>query len=139
MGTKPIALVAAVSRENGIESANLFERSVNSQKFIQFLEDLVQGYQPEQLVVFMDNLTVHHSKLVQQFMKDRNIGVLFNVLYSPEYNPIELVFNLIKQSFKKYRLEAISQGKIKGFQSLIRKAIQNVDQEQVQYICQRVC
>ncbi len=139
MGTKPIALVAAVSRENGIESANLFERSVNSQKFIQFLEDLVQGYQPEQLVVFMDNLTVHHSKLVQQFMKDRNIGVLFNVPYSPEYNPIELVFNLIKQSFKKHRLEAISQGKKKGFQSLIRTAIQNVDQEQVQYICQRVC
>jgi DDE superfamily endonuclease len=60
MGTKPIALVAGVSRENGIETANLFERSVNSQKFIQFLEDLVQGYQPEQLVVFMDNLTVHH-------------------------------------------------------------------------------
>jgi transposase len=58
--------------------------------------------------VFLDNLSVHHSKIVRQFMKDKELEVLFNVPYSPDYNPIENVFNILKQKFKKLRMSAIS-------------------------------
>ena len=75
----------------------------------------------------MDNLTVHHSKLVQSFIKEHHIECIFNVPYSPEYNPIELVFNLLKQSFKKLRLEAISKNKKRGFKNLVKDAIASLD------------
>ena len=41
-------------------------------------------------------------------MKDNDVEVLFNVPYSPDYNPIEKVFNILKQKYKKLRLSAIT-------------------------------
>jgi transposase len=60
-------------------------------------------------------------------MEEQKIETLFNVPYSPEYNPIELVFNVLKQSFKKLRLKAISEGKKQGYQAMVNQAIRNMD------------
>ncbi len=70
MSMKPIALVAGVSREKGIEYTASFERSVNSDKFVSFLEGLIKPYKPGEVVLFLDNLSVHHSKIVRQYMKE---------------------------------------------------------------------
>ncbi len=88
--------MAGVSREKGVEHTATFERSVNSDKFVKFLEQLTSPYKAGEVVLFLDNLSVHHSKIVQQYMKDNQLEALFNVPYSPDYNPIENVFNLLK-------------------------------------------
>ena len=40
----------------------------------------------------MDNCNVHHSKKVAKFLEENGISAIFNVPYSPEYNPIERVW-----------------------------------------------
>ena len=48
------------------------------------------------LALFMDNLAVHRHREVQLEYEKLNIIPIFNVAYSPEFNPIEAVFSKVK-------------------------------------------
>ena len=45
-------------------------------------------------VVLIDNVAFHHSKIVKQYARDRNIHLLYVPPYSPWFNPVEGVFSI---------------------------------------------
>ena len=49
----------------------------------------------------MDNLPVHTSDEAKKTMRELGFRWIFNVPYSPQYNPIEMVFSKVKQRFKR--------------------------------------
>lgn len=51
----------------------------------------------------MDNLSVHVSGDSKDEMKRLGLRYAYNVSYEPKYNPIEMVFNIIKKNFKTLR------------------------------------
>ena len=51
----------------------------------------------------MDNLNVHTCDKSTGKMKELGMKYVFNVSYSPEFNPIEFVFSKLKNKFKKLR------------------------------------
>ena len=57
------------------------------------------------MVIYMDNLRVHMTKAVRETYEKLNIKPIFAPFYSPEYNPIEFVFSILKQKVKKMRLK----------------------------------
>lgn len=87
---RPVALIGGISSERGLEHYSIFENSVNSDKFIEFLNGLADKLAGSKAVLFMDNLRVHHAKRVKEHMEKLGIAVIFNTPYSPENNPIEL-------------------------------------------------
>ena len=56
----------------------------------------------------MDNLSSHTSERSKQAMRDRGFRWVYNVPYSPEYNPIEFVFSQIKRTFKTLRAKKLT-------------------------------
>jgi transposase len=50
--------------------------------------------------ILMDNAIIHRTVEVKEFLKDNNIKTIYNVPYSPQFNPIELVINVIKGHVK---------------------------------------
>ena len=55
--------------------------------------------------ILLDNARIHHAIIVKDYLKTRlQLNLVFNVPYSPEYNPIERVFNDIKCNLKKNKL-----------------------------------
>ena len=52
----------------------------------------------------MDRLAVHKSKEVKELWNKLNIKPMFNVSYSPEFNPIEAVFSKVNALFNQQRL-----------------------------------
>ena len=56
------------------------------------------------LALFMDNLSVHKTERIRALYKSLNIKPLFNIPYSPEFNPAEACFSIVKNHFKKKRL-----------------------------------
>ena len=58
----------------------------------------------------MDNLSVHRSNAVKWRMDEMSIPYIFGPPYSPDFNPIELVFSIAKRELKKERLKAILNG-----------------------------
>ena len=55
-------------------------------------------------VLFMDNASIHKSREVKKHYLDLSITTVFNVAYSPEFNPIEAVFSKVKRLFNHQRL-----------------------------------
>ena len=64
----------------------------------------------EDICVYMDNLSVHRSREVRDRMDELSIPYIFSPPYSPDYNPIEMVFSMFKSEMKVKRLAAILKG-----------------------------
>ena len=56
------------------------------------------------IALFCDQLAVHKSKEVKPVYLSTNITPVFNVGYSPEFNPIEAMFSKVKSLFNRQRL-----------------------------------
>ena len=87
-----LTLVLAISSER-IVHFKLMEGSCNSEKFCDFVHELPNDC-PQH--VLMDNVAFHKTKQVQRVMESRGLNPLFVPPYSPQYNPIENVFAVVK-------------------------------------------
>ena len=55
----------------------------------------------------MDSLPVHKSKELSEWWPRLHIERIYNVGYSPEFNPIEAVFSKVKAIFTRKRLNCL--------------------------------
>ena len=44
----------------------------------------------------MDNLSVHRTKKLMEFYKDKKLNIIFKCIYRSNFNAIELAFRIIK-------------------------------------------
>ena len=107
---KSLALIAAASIDRGVEIYQIYRRSIDSTAYIEFLEGIAKLYPGEDVAIFLDNMRVHRSKKTGEAYKRLGIIPIFNIPYSPQFNGIEGVFNMIKASYKRYLLRAILDG-----------------------------
>ncbi len=84
-----LAVIGGVSAENGMEGYLIKPKSIKSDSFITFLENLLLAHDPAKVALFLDNCSVHHSKKAKEFFNLHKIKPIYNVPYSPQYNPIE--------------------------------------------------
>lgn len=102
-------LVAAVPRNHGrnvtclaaltatgVGPSLAFEGALNGPVFVQWVrEQLVPTLRPGQVVI-LDNLSVHKTPAARQAIEAAGCQVRFLPAYSPDFNPIELVFGRLK-------------------------------------------
>ena len=64
--------------------------AINSETFIEFLQDLLKAY--PKLILVMDNASCHHSRMVAEFVESTGgaIRLVFLPPYTPQLNPIEM-------------------------------------------------
>lgn len=91
-----ISIVSAVSTEGDLFFA-ISEESMNEDHIILFLEQLLREI-GSFIYIFWDNITIHRSRKVKQFLFDRNERLTTRRIppYSPELNPDEIVWNVLK-------------------------------------------
>lgn len=89
----------AVSNERVI-GYELVKGSITSNLFAAFLRRTDFG---NRKYVLMDNAAIHKTKHVSQCMQEKGLDALFLSLYSPEYQPIENVFSVVKAYFRRLR------------------------------------
>ena len=63
------------------------------------------------MCMYMDNLSIHRSKATAQVLREQRFEVIFNPPYSPFANCIEECFSVVKQTYKKQKLQNIMQGR----------------------------
>ena len=49
----------------------------------------------------MDNARIHHARATTAFLQEKNINHIFLPPYSPELNPIENVFGVLKARYRR--------------------------------------
>ena len=74
-----------------------YNGTMNAQRFIVFLKRLIKGAN-KKIFLILDNLRVHHSKLVKQWIDENTdkIELFYLPSYSPEINPDEYLNNDLK-------------------------------------------
>lgn len=98
-----INMISAISNQGKLYFM-FSQDSINQQKLIEFLERLIMDVQ-RKVYMILDNLKVHHGKLVADWAelhKDQ-IRLYFLPSYSPEYNPDEYLNNDLKQTIGSQR------------------------------------
>lgn len=104
----------------------LYPRSVNSERYIGFLERLREKHGKGKIILYLDNLKVHKSKVTVEVYKRLNITTIYSPVYSPELNPIEYVFSKLKQKVKLMRLKDMMHKKKRCFDELVPIAANEV-------------
>ena len=126
-----LAVLAGISKEKGVEHYKIFPRSVNIPKFKEYLTELRAASGDDLVCLFMDQLSTHTSEASKKAMKELGFKWIYNVAYSPEYNPIELVFSKIKQKFKALRARKLT-GLIQDEHvSMVHQAIKSVRKKDI--------
>ena len=104
---QPKASILAISREFGCDHIEVHNNSITKCKFKCFLENLRRKYPFEDIILMMDNLSLHRSNEVRERMDELGFLYCWTPVYSPQYNGVEEVINIGKQKIKKERLEAL--------------------------------
>ncbi|KII71215.1 hypothetical protein RF11_09239 [Thelohanellus kitauei] len=74
--------------------------SYNSNEFIQFLTQTFERTGTGQKHLVMDNVRFHHTENVKNTVESRGHDIIFLPPYSPQLNPIELLFSKWKSIVK---------------------------------------
>jgi transposase len=78
-----------------------------SEHFIPYLKEL-RRLNARPLALFMDQLSVHKGKDVVPWYERLDIKPIYNIGYSPEFNPIEACFSQVKRCYNRERLNALA-------------------------------
>lgn len=95
------SVISAINNQGKMQWMALKE-ALNADTFIDFLKRLIK-HRKRKIFLIVDNLRVHHSKLVKQWLEKHKerIELFFLPSYSPELNPDEYLNQTLKhETFK---------------------------------------
>ena len=82
----------------------LKEGSIKSSDFILFIDDL--NKLNKNCSYLIDNASIHTNKKAKEFYKTNKINIIFNAPYQSKFNPIEMVFSLLRKKLNKRIVKA---------------------------------
>lgn len=91
--------------QDGILHSRVYRGKTDSRLFEDFIEQLLHfcGRYPEpRSVLVMDNASWHKSQKIRQMCQEAGVRVVFLSPYSPDFNPIEEYFGVLKRFIKKH-------------------------------------
>lgn len=101
LGFKAIAVVAAINLTGHVVALLAKEKSIVTGDFLEFLGKLNKRMKGAETLVFLDNLSLHHTNIIAQKAKALKQVLVFNAPYSSHLNPIERLWALAKRQFTK--------------------------------------
>lgn len=101
-----LSLVGAI-KKSGIQALYPYDGAVNSERFIHFAETQLLPNLSIGDVLIMDNSPVHRSAAVRTRLDELGIRVLFMPPYSPELNPIEETWSVVKNKLRQRKARTI--------------------------------
>ena len=90
------AVILAASQEMGLEHIEVHNNSINKRKFKAFLDNLRSKYPFDDILLIMDNLSLHKSRETRERMDELGFLYTWTPVYSPQFNGIEEIINIGK-------------------------------------------
>ena len=98
--TEKLNIIAGLSKGN-IIAPMIYECSTDSELFNFWLEHLLLPEIPKNSLIIMDNASFHKSEKTKELVEKFSCRLLFLPPYSPDLNPIEQFWAIIKAKIKK--------------------------------------
>lgn len=94
---KHYSLILAITN-TGLKHFTIHTTYTDAKSFNDFIMQLPF---PKNSILLMDNASIHKTKTLFEILKLKDYQIIYTPPYSPEYNPIELVFGNIKHHYYK--------------------------------------
>ena len=116
-----VNMISAVSSQGKV-CFMVYQDTMNQQRLIQFMDRLLRT-SGQKVFLILDNLKVHHGKLVTAWLEEHKdkIEVFFLPPYAPEYNPDEYLNHALKISVHSGLLPYTAEDITHKIQSFMRK------------------
>ena len=124
-----IACCVGVSEAFGLDIIMHWEKSVTTERYHEFLRVLRAKYPERKMCLVMDNLSFHISNATTKVYEDLGYRWIRNPPHSPIANPIEFVFSVAKQRYKKARLSQIINGTNVPVVDMVLDSFKCIDEE----------
>ena len=94
-------MISAITN-TGKTMFSLYDESINVDRFIEFLQKVIDS-SDKKVYMIVDNLRVHHAKLVTAWIEEHKdkIALFYLPPYSPEFNPDEYLNQDYKRNANK--------------------------------------
>ena len=92
----------------GIIAATAFDGAINGATFLNWVETVLVPLLSPGDIVIMDNLACHKVKGVREAIEAAGAQVRYLPPYSPDLNPIEMVFATIKAEIRRLTMRCLS-------------------------------
>ena len=96
---------------HGVCYAKIIQGASNTDEYVQFFTEACEAYTEDGLpalspgdYIVVDNASIHRNEgehILYNYFQPRDITFVFLPTYSPDFNPVELVFNKLKILLKK--------------------------------------
>ena len=96
---KKFNLIMAITKEK-IISHKIYDVNVNKNVFYDYLKDELLP-KIKNKYILMDNICFHKSKAIIELIKNSGNDIIYIPPYSPEFNPIEVAFHMLKHKIRK--------------------------------------
>lgn len=96
-------------RLNGETAYTTYVGGTTKEKFVDYLENILLPTLKDNDVIIMDNMRSHHAKEVAETISrsNKNLTILYLPPYSPDFNPIEMMWSKIKAILRKLKIRNI--------------------------------
>lgn len=119
---KRYTLLAAINNQQ-IVNYKIIDESVDKYIYLNFIKEINEKFKNK--IILQDNARIHHSIILKEYALKENIKLKYNPAYTPEFNPIELMFNKCKINFRKLDHNNIIQDIINSVETITSSNCQN--------------
>lgn len=97
-------------RRNGETSYTTYSGGTTGDKFVRYLKNTLIPTLHDGDIIVMDNMRSHHVKEVSETINDsgKDLTLLYLPPYSPDFNPIEMMWSKIKSILRRMKTRGIS-------------------------------
>ena len=96
-------------RLNGETAYTTYFGGTTGEKFIDYLKNILIPALKDGDVIIMDNMRSHHIRKVSEIIgkSDKHLTLLYLPPYSPDFNPIEMMWSKLKSLLRQMRVRDI--------------------------------
>jgi transposase len=130
---RKITLIGGISIE-GVVATKTIEGSMKGEDFHEFIEKELMPHLREGPVIVMDNLRAHKMEKIEKLVASKGIRIEYLSPYSPEFNPIEMLWSALKAFVRKF-----ASNSIKNLSQLIDLGLLLIEKEFFRNIFVKCC
>lgn len=103
---KKMTLIGAI-KAGEVIATQIIEGSMKGEGFCEYVKHHLVPKLEEGDVVVMDNLNSHHRAEIKELIESVGARVEYLPPYSPEFNPIEMMWSQLKSFVRKFRTKTM--------------------------------
>lgn len=103
---KNTTLLSSVRLNGALEHCS-FQGAVNGERFLKYIKNTLVPTLHKGDIVIMDNLRCHKVKGIKEAVENAEASVVYLPPYSPDFNPIEMMWSKIKALLRKWKARSI--------------------------------